>query len=148
MITIKKLFVQKILEVDDMLTYYVPRRNRARLYRNMESKSSDVYIPLDVIVEGDEYIVSAIIPGVEADAIEIEILEDVVSVTGEFPTFDDEQVKYLLRERPTGKFSRKIRLPKALDVNKAKAEVRDGVLSLRIPQAEHAKARQIAVKAK
>ena len=78
----------------------------------------------------------------------LEVLENKVSISGEFPVNDNEDARYLLRETPSGKFSRTLRLPLILDDKAAVAEVKDGVLSLRIPQAEETKAKQIKVKAK
>ena len=54
----------------------------------------------------------------------------------------------LLQERPLGTFRRTLRLPGEVDAEKVDAEVRNGVLSLRIPKAETEKAHQIKVKAK
>jgi HSP20 family protein len=131
-----------------MMTYYVPRHMR-RGYRDAQATRSEIHIPVDVIAEGDEYVLNAYVPGVDADALEIEILEDTVTIKGEMAAPEvDEDVRYLLRERPFGSFSRTLRLPKALDAENAQAEIKAGVLSLRIPQAEYAKAKQIAVKAK
>jgi HSP20 family protein len=131
-----------------MLTYYVPRRMR-RSYRDAEETRSDIHVPVDVVAEGDDYVLTAYVPGMDAEALDIEILEDTVTIKGEMVApEEDENVRYLLRERPFGSFSRTLRLPKALDAEKAQAEIKAGVLSLRIPQAEYAKAKQIAVKAK
>jgi HSP20 family protein len=103
---------------------------------------------MDVVQDGEDYIISALLPGISAEDLSIEILENKVSISGEFPVNDSEDVRYLLRERPSGKFSRTLRLPLLLDDKGADAEVKDGVLSLRIPQAEETKAKQIKVKAK
>lgn len=133
-----------------MLTYYVsPRRRLAhRLAHMNDSRFSDVHIPMDVVQDGEDYIISALLPGISAEDLSIEILENKVSISGEFPVNDSGDVRYLLRERPSGKFSRTLRLPLLLDDKGADAEVKDGVLSLRIPQAEETKAKQIKVKAK
>jgi HSP20 family protein len=133
-----------------MLTYYVsPRRQLAhRLAHMNDSRFSDVHIPMDVVQDGEDYIITALLPGISAEDLSIEILENKVSISGEFPVVDGEDARYLLRERPSGKFSRTLRLPLLLDDKGAEAEVKDGVLSLRIPQAEETKAKQIKVKAK
>jgi len=116
--------------------------------RMSDSRNPDVYIPMDVIQEGDDYVITALLPGISADELTIEVLENKVSISGEFPVDENEDTHYLLRERPSGKFSRTLRLPILLDDKGAEAEVKDGVLRLRIPQAEEAKAKQIQVKAK
>ncbi len=133
-----------------MLTYYIsPRRGMLRQYANAsERQNTEVHIPVDVVAEGDDYMITALVPGVSVDSVQIEILENVVSISGEFAQVEDEEVKYLLRERPSGKFSRSLRLPTLLNASGAKAEVTNGVLSLRVPKAEEAKAKQIKVIAK
>lgn len=131
-----------------MMAYYISPRRGSRWVRNADSNRTDVHIPVDVAAEGDEYVVTAYVPGINAEEISIEILEDVVEISGEFATMQDEEVRYLRRERPTGKFTRRLRMPHDLDAEQAKAEVNNGVLTLRVPKAEYAKAKQIAVKAK
>jgi HSP20 family protein len=102
---------------------------------------------MDVIEEGDDYIITALLPGISAEDLNIEVLENTVSISGEFSVDGDEETRYLLQERPSGKFSRTLRLPVLLDDKGAEAEVKDGILRLRIPQAEEAKAKLIKVKA-
>lgn len=132
-----------------MTTYYVTPRNRMiRRYHEMDAQRPDVQIPLDVIVEGDDYLLVAYVPGVNAEELQIEVLEDVVSIKGEFIDEANEDTKFLRRERPTGKFARTMRLPAMLNASKAEAEVINGVLKLRVPKAEEAKAKQIKVKIK
>jgi HSP20 family protein len=133
-----------------MLTYYISPRHRLahRMARMSDSQTPDVYIPMDVIQDGDDYIITALLPGISAEGLTIEVMENKVSISGEFPADENEETHYLLREVPSGKFSRTLRLPVLLDDKGAEAEVKDGVLRLRIPQAEEAKAKQIKVKAK
>jgi HSP20 family protein len=119
-----------------------------RRYREMDAQRPDVQIPLDVIAEGDDYILVAYVPGVNADDLQIEVLEDVVSIKGEFHSDLTEDAKLLRSEIPTGKFARSMRLPSLLNAASAEAEVINGVLKLRVPKAEEAKAKQIKVKVK
>lgn len=133
-----------------MLSYYIaPRRGIAQRYaQQKDAVRPDVHIPVDVRLEGDDYIISAMVPGVSADQVNIEVLEDVVSISGDFTREESEDAKYLLSELPTGPFSRSLRLPTVLNASKAEAEVVNGVLRLRVPKAEEAKAKQIKVKTK
>ena len=132
-----------------MMTYYVsPRSRMMRQFREMDSQRPDVQIPLDVIAEGDDYLLVAYVPGVKAEELQIEILEDVVSIKGEFVDKSTEDTNYLRRERPTGSFARSMRLPTLLNASGAEAEVVNGVLTLRVPKAEEAKPKQIKVKVK
>ncbi|MEK6221271.1 MAG: Hsp20/alpha crystallin family protein, partial [Chloroflexota bacterium] len=108
----------------------------------------DVYIPVDVYVNDDAFEISAFVPGIAAEEVKIEVLEDTVSIQGDFPAIEDEDARYLLKERPSGHFSRTLRLSTSLQASKAEAEVVNGVLTVRIPKAEEAKAKQIKVKVK
>lgn len=133
-----------------MVTYYIsPRRRIARRYgHSLDAQRPEVQIPVDVIAEGDDYRIMAFIPGVKAADLQIEILEDVISIKGEFVFDLDEDANVLRQERPTGKFARTMRLPTMLNAAGAEAEVVNGVLNLRVPKAEEAKAKQIKVKVK
>lgn len=128
-----------------MLRYYVaPSHRLARA--QADNRRTDVHIPVDVIADDDGYTLTAFLPGVNAEDVKIEVLEDVISISGELPAVD-EDASYLLRERPSGAFSRKLRMPTILNAAKAEAEVVNGVLSVRVPKAEEAKAKQIKIKA-
>jgi HSP20 family protein len=114
----------------------------------MDAQRPDVQIPLDVIVEGDDYVLVAYVPGVKAEDLQIEVLEDVITIKGEFHSDLAEEAKMLRSEIPTGSFARSMRLPSLMNAAGAEAEVINGVLKLRVPKAEEAKAKQIKVKVK
>ena len=111
------------------------------------SVESDIHVPIDVIAEDDSYLIEMIIPGLEPDDVEIEIVEKTIEIQGEFMPADAD-MKYLRKERPTGKFRRVIRLPKLLDMEKSDANIKNGILSLRVPIAEEALPKTIKIKAK
>jgi len=131
-----------------MSMYIKPYRryHRTPVYRK-NSVETDIHVPLDVIVEDDTYLVELIVPGLEPDEVEIEIVEKTIIIQGEFKAAD-EDIKFLRKERPSGKFRRVIRLPKLLDMEKSEANLRKGILSLRVPVAEEALPKTIKVKAK
>ena len=133
-----------------MKTYYInPAYRMARRFAHQaDMERTDVHIPVNVTVADDVYTLTAMVPGISPDDVKIEILEDVVTISGEFSGEENEEIKYLLREIPTGRFSRQMRLPVLLDASGAEAEVKNGILNLRVPQAEESKAKQIKVKTK
>jgi HSP20 family protein len=102
-------------------------------------------LSVDVRDEDDAYILNALVPGLKADDLNIQILDDVVTITGEFKADESE---YLMRELPHGSFSRTLRLPLALDASKAEARITDGVLNLRLAKAESARPHTIKVAVK
>ena len=131
-----------------MSMYIKPyHRHYSRPVHNWGTVESDIHVPLDVIVENDSYVIEMIVPGLEPDDLEIEIVEKTIDIQGEFKAAD-EDVKYLRKERPTGKFRRVIRLPKLLEMEKSEADLQNGILSLRVPVAEEALPRMIKIKAK
>ena len=65
---------------------------------------------MDVRDEDETFVLSALVPGLKASDLNIQILDDVVTIEGEFKKDENE---YLMRELPHGSFSRSLRLPKA-----------------------------------
>jgi len=86
--------------------------------------------------DDEAYLISALVPGVEAEEINVEILNNTVTIRGEFKNQQSEDDKYLLCELPSGRFSRVITLPVTLDPSKAEASLRNGLFTLRVPKAE------------
>jgi HSP20 family protein len=122
------------------------RYHRSPVYR-WSNVENDIHIPLDVIGEDGAYLIEMIVPGLEPDDVDIEIVEKTIIIQGEFKAAEEE-VNYLRKERPTGKFRRVVRLPKLLDMEKSEANLQKGILSLRVPVAEEALPKTIKIKAK
>ena len=139
-----------------MTMYMTPYRRRYlrnlaqsdRVARNLGMAHSDVHIPLDVKDEKEAFVLSAIIPGLSAEDINIEILNDTVTISGEFKRDVDEEETYLRTERPTGNFYRSLRFATKLEADKAEANLENGILSLRIPKVPEAQPKNIKVKTK
>ncbi|MEN8241986.1 MAG: Hsp20/alpha crystallin family protein [Chloroflexota bacterium] len=133
-----------------MTNYYVHPAHRMarRLARTAASEHNHVHIPVNVRFDGEAYLITAMVPGVSPADVKIEVLEDIVTLSGEFPVEQNEDTKSLLDELPSGQFSRRLRLPVTLDASGADAEIKNGMLSLRVLQAEESKAKQIKVKTK
>jgi HSP20 family protein len=102
-------------------------------------------LAVDVREEEDAYVLSALVPGLKADDLNIQVLEDVVTISGEFKADESE---YLMRELPHGSFNRTLRLPVSLDASQAEARITDGVLILRLAKAESARPKTIKVAVK
>jgi HSP20 family protein len=98
------------------------------------------------IQENDEsYVLSALVPGLHAEDLNIQVLEDVVRIEGEYRA--DEQ-NYLVRELPSGSFERTLRLPSVVDADHVEAKIADGVLTLTLPKAESARPKKISIKSR
>ncbi len=111
-----------------------------------DTRQRGVRIPLNVKAEEDAFVITAWVPGLEADDLHIEVLEDTVVLEGEFKAPEAEGL--LLQEIPVGPFKRVITLPTPLEPGKAEAELTDGVLILRLPKADAVRPKEIKVVAK
>jgi HSP20 family protein len=105
-------------------------------------------LSVDVISDDESYTISAMVPGIEAEDIKVEILNKTVSITGEFnEDIEDENEKYLVNELPFGRFGRVLTLPIKLDPAKADANLKNGVFTLRVPKAEDERPKAIKISA-
>jgi HSP20 family protein len=103
-------------------------------------------MPLDAYRAGDEFVVAFDLPGVDPDAIELNLERNVLTVKAERrPTVTDQSVEMQVSERPLGVFSRQLFLGDTLDTDRINADYHAGVLTLRIPIAEQAKPRKIEI---
>jgi HSP20 family protein len=103
---------------------------------------------LDVHQNADEIVVTAALPGVKPEDVDITITGQTLSIRGELKA--DEKVErdqYLYRERRFGTFNRQLQLPVRVQGDGATATFENGLLRLTIPKAEEVKPRQIQVKA-
>ncbi len=103
-------------------------------------------LPLDVYTEGDSLVVEAVLPGVDPDAVNVSVLGNQVTISGEYPTAPEGR-QYMFRERGAGRFERTIYLPTELNADATEANYEHGVLRLVLPKAESAKPRRISLTA-
>ncbi|MFG2622964.1 Hsp20/alpha crystallin family protein [Streptomyces sp. NPDC048507] len=103
-------------------------------------------MPMDAYREGDAYVIAFDLPGVNPEAIDIDVERNMLTVKAERrPAANADSVKMELSERPLGVFSRQIMLADTLDTERIEADYDAGVLTLRIPIAERAKPRKISI---
>ncbi|MFF2383585.1 Hsp20/alpha crystallin family protein [Streptomyces sp. NPDC058108] len=103
-------------------------------------------MPMDAYREGEEYVIALDLPGVAKDAIDIDVERNMLTVKAERrPVAKADDVQMELSERPLGVFSRQLVLADTLDTERITADYEAGVLTLRIPIAERAKPRKIAI---
>jgi HSP20 family protein len=135
------------------MTYYVtPYEHRmARRWARMAEceqpaeASSRYTLTVDLREQDENYVLNALVPGLQAADLNIQVLDDVVTIEGEFKGDENE---YLMRELPHGSFRRTLRLPVALDAEKAQAKITDGVLTLTLPKAESARPKTVKIAVK
>jgi HSP20 family protein len=102
-------------------------------------------MPMDAYKRGEDLWVHIDLPGISADSVDIDVERNVLTVTAQrnWQRRDGDQV--YLTERPRGTFRRQVHLGDGLDADRIEADYHDGVLTLRIPVAETARPRKIAV---
>lgn len=119
-----------------------------RTLGNGNGNGESISAPIDVHQTDDEIVVSAALPGMKAEDLDITITGRTLTLRGELKADETvERDQYLYRERRFGTFSRSLQLPVRVDGDQAKAAFTDGVLTLRIPKAEEVKPRQIRITA-
>ncbi len=112
------------------------------------SPGTGVFPPVNVFRDaGGDVTIRAELPGVRPEDIAINCDDRTLTLSGERKPAHGDEGGYHRRERAVGKFSRSLRLAPDLDLTRAAATFQHGVLTLRIPRAEAAKPRQIAIQA-
>ena len=103
------------------------------------------YPAMNIWDAGDTLCVEAEVPGISKDDLEILAVGNELTIKGRRDLIEGKWT-YHRHERGTGEFTRSVTLPCEVDADKVEAVLDSGVLMLRLPKAETAKPRQIAVK--
>ena len=105
----------------------------------------DTWMPMVETEETDDaYLVRAELPGMKRDDVKVELRGNELRVTGEVAEKEEGEGKALRRRQ--GKFAYRTTLPADADAEKADAQLTDGILTVRLPKAPQAQARQIEIK--
>lgn len=118
-----------------------------RLTQRTFGTTGGIGLPMDVVRRGDELVVHIDLPGVAADKVEVTVENHVLSISAERRATQHEGDQILLQERFDGAISRKVRVPDWVDADAVTADYTDGVLTVRLPVADKAKARRVAINA-
>ena len=103
---------------------------------------------MDVVQNSDELVVTASVPGMTKDEIDVSIDENVLTIRAETKnSATGESENFLLRERRTGTYYRSLRLPDTVDYDSAETTFKDGVLTIRLPKLESKKVRKLEISA-
>jgi HSP20 family protein len=111
--------------------------------------NSPNYPAINIWTNEDGQLISAEMPGVHPDDIDIDVTGDALSISGERKPDDvAKEARYHRHERNYGAFSRTIQLPFMVDTNKVKANFKNGVLLISLPRAEADKPKKITINTK
>ena len=130
----------------EMLMRFDPFRELDRLNEQLFDARRARLMPMDAYRVGDEFRVDFDLPGVDPASIELTVEKNVLTVKAE-RHWSADSVETVVCERPQGTFTRDLFLGESLDTEHIEASYENGVLWLRIPVLESAKARRIEVKA-
>jgi HSP20 family protein len=108
--------------------------------------NGSIALPVNVREEKDGYVITAALPGVRPEDVQIEATSNAITISGE--TSDEREVdegEYVRRERRFGRFFRMLELPVEINADGAEASFENGVLTLRVPKSEATKPKQVRV---
>jgi HSP20 family protein len=109
--------------------------------------SAPSYPAINIWMNDEGQLITAEMPGVHPDDINIDVNADALSISGERkPDEVAKDANYHRQERGYGSFSRTIQLPFMVDPNKVEANFKNGVLMISLPRAEVDKPKKITVK--
>lgn len=141
------------------LHYWNPMREMAEAQRQFsalneilrqEPRSHNGHVTwtpaVDVGETADAYTFAVELPGMNPEAVEVEVKNDTLTIKGErVGASTKEGERYYRQERPMGRFARVFHLPKPVNSDGVTATYRDGILSVTLPLRDEAKPRRIAV---
>ena len=128
------------------------QREMNRLF-NASSKgrvfTAPSYPAINIWTNDEGQLISAEMPGVNPEDIDIDVTGDALSISGERkPDKVMKDAHYHRRERSYGSFSRTVQLPFMVDTNKVEASFKNGILMISLPRAEADKPKKITIKSK
>jgi HSP20 family protein len=101
---------------------------------------------MDLVETDDHFVLQTDLPGVSEDDVDVELDNDVLTVSGERKAEHETREKgYYRVERASGSFRRSLRLPEGVDPEAIEASFDKGVLEVRIPKPEQRKPRKISI---
>lgn len=131
-----------------MAMLFDPFRELDRVAANLlDSRQGPRLMPIDLYRDGDHYILSADLPGIDPGSVDVDVDGQLLTIRAERTAHSDEDVKWLAHERPSGSFLRQLNLGDGIDTENISANYDNGVLSVMIPMSAKAKPRKVAITA-
>jgi HSP20 family protein len=104
---------------------------------------------IDIEERDDALVLTAVLPGIRPEDVEITLTGPLLHIRGEFKKEGTvEHERYVLQERRFGSFERRLELPVRVHGEKAEASFENGVLTVRMPKAEEARATRVTITAR
>ncbi len=135
------------------MTYYLSapqiearKRFMRQLIENSYDRERVMSFPLDLYASSEEYVLTALLPGLTAEDVALEFVNGILTISGEYVDKRSEENEYFFSELPIGKFSRAIEFNEPVKQDKIDASMKQGLLTVHIPKAEEAKPKSIKIK--
>ena len=109
------------------------------------SRQGPRVMPVDLYRDGDQYVLSADLPGIDPGSIDVDVDGQLLTIRAHRTAASNEGAKWLSQERPYGSYLRQFSLGEGLDPEKISAHYDNGVLSVVLPVSEKAKPRKIVI---
>jgi HSP20 family protein len=122
------------------------QRDMNRLFAGVGQNVTYDFPPINVWLSEDDVIVTAELPGVDAAQLDISVVADALTISGQR---DPETLKegevYHRQERSSGSFARSLKLPFQVEAGKVEARYEKGILEITLPRSEVEKPKKIAI---
>ena len=121
----------------------------ATLEKDNQARRVATFRPdVDIYETGDEYVVTADVPGAKPETIDLNVENGVLTLRAAVTERGPEGARPVAREYGVGAYERSFRIGEGIDTARIGAELRHGVLTLRLPKAETTRSRKITVQTK
>ena len=119
-----------------------------QLFSGFSTATARDFPPINIWLGEDSVVVTAELPGVTREDVNLNLQEDVLTLSGRRqPVPGQEHVNWQRRERTYGSFSRAVQLPFRVDPDKVQARFSDGVLEVELQRLEADRPRKIEIRA-
>lgn len=120
-----------------------------RLFAEVEGRSTTAaFPPVNLWVGEDSVVVTAEVPGIDLENLDLTVREDVLTIQGKRdPAAETNEIAWHRRERAYGAFSRSVELPFRVDPDKVRARAMNGVLEVELQRPEADKPKRIRINA-
>lgn len=119
-------------------------RRKSNWLRDMTS-AGGAFPPINIFRQGDDFVAIIELAGIDREELDIQAKDNTIRLSGQKKNNYPNDVSAHRRERVFGSFDRTISIPVKVDADNIKAEYRDGILALFIPQAEEAKPKTVKI---
>lgn len=138
------------------MTYYFRNPDnfaeaRRRMWNRMMNGTFDSdrvrSFPIEMKSSETEYELRALLPGLTAEQVNIQFNDGTLTIDGEYKAHEEDSSNFI-SEFPAGKFSRSIDIKEPVVIEKIEANMKDGILTIRLPKAEESKPKSIKINAR